>query len=119
MMPLKEGRDNALILRDHLAIDRTVLANERTLLAYARTALTLLIVGFSFVHVPLLQADGEGTLTVWHQLGSGVFLATSVVVAGIGAAQYVRCRKRLRAIRGPAGVASRDEGYWPDRPSAA
>lgn len=38
-----------LILRDHLAIDRTILANERTLLAYVRTALTLLVLGASFI----------------------------------------------------------------------
>lgn len=113
----KSGGD--LILRDHLAIDRTVLANERTLLAYGRTALTLLIVGFSFLHVPLLQPGGTGTPSIWYRVGAVVFLVGSALVAGIGAVQYVRCRQRLNAIQGPAGVGTRGAGYWPDPPAAA
>jgi putative membrane protein len=48
-VPYENDDPCRLILRDHLAIDRTVLANERTFLAYIRTALTLLVVGASFI----------------------------------------------------------------------
>ena len=48
-VPYSEFNPDDLILRDHLAIDRTILANERTFLAYIRTALTLLVLGASFV----------------------------------------------------------------------
>jgi putative membrane protein len=37
-------------IRHLLAIDRTKMANERTVLAYTRTALTLLIIGVTFLH---------------------------------------------------------------------
>ncbi len=48
--PYKRFQHKELILRDELAIDRTLLANERTILAYLRGALTLFIVGVTFLH---------------------------------------------------------------------
>ncbi|MBN1472141.1 MAG: DUF202 domain-containing protein [Syntrophaceae bacterium] len=48
--PYARFQEEKLILRDELAIDRTILANERTILAYFRSALTLVIVGLTFVH---------------------------------------------------------------------
>ncbi len=48
--PYKRFQRKELILRDLLAIDRTMLANERTVLAYLRSALTLIIVGVTFLH---------------------------------------------------------------------
>jgi putative membrane protein len=38
-----------MILRDYLATDRTILANQNTFLAYLRTALTLFVVGITFI----------------------------------------------------------------------
>lgn len=48
--PYERFQNATLILRDELAIDRTILANERTLLAYLRSALSLMIVGVTFLH---------------------------------------------------------------------
>ena len=77
-----------LILRDQLAIDRTVLANERTLLAYVLTALTLFLVGISFVHLPDLHPDPSfGGLA--YDLTGSLFVVAAVVVLAIG---YVRYR---------------------------
>jgi len=47
--PYERFQREKLILRDELAIDRTILANERTVLAYFRSALTLVIVGVTFL----------------------------------------------------------------------
>lgn len=38
-----------MILRDQLAMDRTILSNERTFLAYTWTALSIVVVGASFI----------------------------------------------------------------------
>jgi len=48
--PYGRFHGNELILRDELAIDRTILANERTVLAYLRGAISLILVGITFVH---------------------------------------------------------------------
>jgi putative membrane protein len=48
--PYERFQREELILRDELAIDRTILANERTVLTYFCSALTLVIVGVTFLH---------------------------------------------------------------------
>lgn len=78
----------ALILRDQLAIDRTVLANERTLLAYVRTALTLFLVGISFIHLPDLHPDPTFG-GFFYGLAGWLFVAAAAVVLAIG---YIRYR---------------------------
>ena len=40
---------SGMILRDYLAVDRTILSNQNTFLAYIRTALTLFVVGLTFI----------------------------------------------------------------------
>lgn len=80
-------------LRDRLAIDRTELANERTLLAYVRTALTLFLVGMSFVHVPMFHPDPEfGGLT--YGVTGWLFAAVGGATAAIGYRRYRQFRSR-------------------------
>ena len=76
-----------LILRDRLAIDRTVLANERTLLAYIRTALTLFLVGISFVHLPDLHPDPSfGGLR--YDVAGWLFMVAAAIVLAVGFFRY-------------------------------
>ena len=76
-----------LTLRDRLALDRTALANERTLLAYVRTALALLAGG-----VALLQFVDE----TWAAVLGLAALPLSAVALAVGAARFLRVRRRLR-----------------------
>lgn len=77
-----------LILRDHLAIDRTRLANERTLMAYTRTALTLIIVGLTFLHfIP------SGFLLV----AGIVFIPLGILVGLFGGFRFVRMKRKIAA----------------------
>jgi putative membrane protein len=95
--PKNESRASAVkedfILRDRLAIDRTVLANERTLLSYVRTALTLFLVGMSFIHVPMFNPDPDfGGLA--YGLTGWLFVVGAGATALIGHLRYRRFRGR-------------------------
>jgi putative membrane protein len=85
--PYERFQCKELILRDELAIDRTILANERTILAYFRSALTLIIVGVTFLHF-----FERGVL---HYFGI-VFVPFGLAVGIFG---FLRYRKMNRAIR--------------------
>jgi putative membrane protein len=85
--PYERFRGNDLILRDELAIDRTILANERTILAYLRGAVSLILVGITFVH-----------FFETHLLGYvGLACVPFGVVVGIFG--YIRYRTMNKAIR--------------------
>lgn len=87
-------------LRDRLAIDRTELANERTLLAYVRTALTLFLVGMSFIHVPMFHPDPEfGGLA--YGVTGWLFAGAGGVTAVIGYRRYRRFRSRASGEASP------------------
>ena len=47
--PYSRYKEHDMILRDHLAADRTIMSNERTFLSYIRTALSLFVVGATFI----------------------------------------------------------------------
>jgi len=85
--PYERFRGNDLILRDELAIDRTILANERTVLAYLRGAISLILVGITFVHFFETGLLGY------------VGLACVPFGVGVGIFGYVRYRKMNEAIR--------------------
>jgi len=85
--PYERFRGNDLILRDELAIDRTILANERTVLAYLRGAISLILVGITFVHFFETGLLGY------------VGLACVPFGVGVGIFGYVRYRKMNKAIR--------------------
>jgi putative membrane protein len=85
--PYDRFRGNDLILRDELAIDRTILANERTILAYLRGAISLILVGITFMHFFETGLLGY------------VGLACVPFGAGVGIFGYVRYRKMNKDIR--------------------
>ena len=100
--PYPSSRAEDLILRDHLAIDRTVLANERTLLAYVRTALTLFLVGVSFLHLPGLDFEIRfGGLV--YRLGGWLFVAAAAFVLVVGYRRYRSFRVRIRLAQQGSG----------------
>ena len=75
-------------VRDRLAIERSVLANERTLLAYVRTALSVFVVGVSFLQFfdsSLVMAIG------WF------FLPLAGATLAIGVWRFRRYRGKIRA----------------------
>jgi putative membrane protein len=79
-----------MILRDHLAADRTTLSNQNTFLAYIRTALTLFVVGVTFVRffdMPVVEIVG------W------VFIPVGVVTFVVGLIRYNRLRLVLQGLR--------------------
>lgn len=85
--------------REQLAAYRTNLANERTVLAYARTALTLFVVGITF-----LKFFDDLTLIV-----SGmIFIPASVSVFLFGLDRYRRMRKTITRIRRTHRIVSRE-----------
>jgi len=84
------------ILRDRLALDRTALANERTLLAYVRTALTLLVVGLSFIELPVFQSP-------WFAVQGWTFVPLGVIAFGIGAFRFWKVRQDILRM----------EAQWP------
>lgn len=77
--------------RTRLAALRTELANERTLLAYLRTALALFVTGVGFLH--LLEQT-------WARLTGWSLLFLAFPAAAVGAARFVRLRRRLRGRGG-------------------
>jgi len=79
-------------LRDYLATDRTKLSNQNTFLAYIRTALTLFVVGLTFVKFfgsPVITAIG------W------AFVPTGVMTFAVGLIRYNRLRLALAKIKPP------------------
>ncbi|RPI78969.1 MAG: DUF202 domain-containing protein [Desulfobacteraceae bacterium] len=88
--PYERFQCKELILRDELAIDRTILANERTVLAYFRSALTLIIVGVTFLHF-----FEKGVL---HYIGI-VFVPFGLVVGVFGFIRYRKMDKAIRLVR--------------------
>jgi putative membrane protein len=88
--PYQRFQDTALILRDELAIDRTILANERTVLAYLRSALSLVIVGVTFLHFV------EKGLLLY--LGMG-FIPLGVAVGIFGVLRYRKMNAGISTIR--------------------
>jgi putative membrane protein len=95
--PYSDVRPSEMILRDHLAVDRTVLANERTLLAYARTALTLFLVGISFIHLPGL--DPNPAFGKWtYPVAGWTFVAAAGAFAIVGLIRYRRFKREIRGI---------------------
>ena len=83
---------SSLILRDHLAIDRTVLANQNTFLAYLRTALTLFVVGLTFVRF----FDHRVIVIIgW------AFVPLGIATFFVGLLRYNRLRKVLDTITAP------------------
>jgi putative membrane protein len=81
-----ERYTQAMILRDRLAMDRTVMANERTFLAYSRTALSIVVVGASFIK--FLNS------VVFHVLG-WCLIPLGIVLFGFGLKRYLHVRKVL------------------------
>ena len=95
--PYDRFQREELILRDELAIDRTILANERTVLSYYRSALTLVIVGVTFLH--------------FAEKGYLVYIGTACIPFGVGVGVfgYRRYRRMNRIICGVRASLSRAE----------
>ncbi|MCL4852263.1 MAG: DUF202 domain-containing protein [Bryobacteraceae bacterium] len=87
--------ESALIPRDWLAIDRTHLANERTLLAYVRTAITLFLVGTSFIHLPYFHPNPEINADGYTVFGWSLVTA-GLMVFVIGIQRFIVFRSKLR-----------------------
>lgn len=98
--PYTRMNEGALIPRDWLAIDRTHLANERTLLAYVRTAITLFLVGMSFIHLPYFHPNPEIDAD-WYTLFGWVLVGVSLVVFAIGVQRFNVFRRKLRQAGTP------------------
>ena len=99
--PYAQDAPGQLILRDHLALDRTVLANERTFLAYIRTALTLLVVGASFIKFfdsMMLEVVG------W------AFLPCAIAVFAFGVWRYRHIKGLIRKAEAPSSTEGQGEG---------
>lgn len=84
--------------REQLAAYRTDLANERTGLAYVRTALTLFVVGVTF-----LKFFEDVLFTV---IGA-IFLPASAVTFLFGLDRYRRMHKTISRIRRTNHISSR------------
>ena len=84
--------------REQLAAYRTELANERTGLADARTALTLFVVGITF-----LKFFDDA----WLIIVGWLFLPVSITVFIFGLYRYRRMRKTINRIRRASHIASR------------
>lgn len=93
--PYTRMNEGPLIPRDWLAIDRTHLANERTLLAYVRTAITLFLVGMSFIQLPYFHPNPEIDAD-WYTLLGWVLVGVSLVVFVIGVQRFNVFRRKLR-----------------------
>ncbi len=88
--PYERFRGNDLILRDELAIDRTILANERTILAYLRGAISLILVGITFVHFFETGLLGYvGLACIPFGVGVGI----------LGYIRYYKMNKDIRDVR--------------------
>ena len=98
MQPTAESRpEERTLLRDRLALDRTALANERTFLAYVRTGLTLLVVGFSFIELPIFQSR-------WFAIQGWAFVPLGVITFAVGAWRFWKVRQDISRA-GQAGAA--------------
>jgi putative membrane protein len=97
---MSQTRDSAAeqtALRDRLALDRTALANERTFLAYVRTGLTLLVVGFSFIELPVFRSP-------WFAIQGWAFVPLGVLTFAVGAWRFWKVRQDIHRA-GQAGAA--------------
>lgn len=77
---------SGMILRDFLAVDRTILSNQNTFLAYIRTALTLFVVGLTFIKFfdqKIIETIG------W------LFIPVGVLTFFVGFLRYNRLRRAL------------------------
>jgi putative membrane protein len=92
--PYAQMNEKTLLTRDWLAIDRTRLANERTFLAYVRTAITVCLVGLSFIHLPYFQPDPEIDANVYTLFGWGL-LGVGAIVFAIGVCRFEAFRRKL------------------------
>jgi putative membrane protein len=79
------------ILRERLALDRTALANERTFLAYVRTALTLLVVGLSFIELPVFRSP-------WFAVQGWIFVPLGLLTLIVGAWRFRNVRKDINRV---------------------
>ncbi len=79
------------ILRERLALDRTALANERTFLAYVRTSLTLLVVGFSFIELPVFRSP-------WFAVQGWIFVPFGVLIFFVGAWRFRSVRRDILRV---------------------
>ena len=95
--PYERFQREELILRDELAIDRTILANERTVLSYYRSALTLVIVGVTFLH--------------FAEKGYLIYIGAACIPVGLGVGVfgYRRYRRMNRIICGVRASLNRAE----------
>ena len=108
--PYKRFQREELILRDELAIDRTILANERTVLAYFRSALTLVIVGVTFLHF-----FEKGILPY---IGI-VFIPCGLAVGAFGFIRYRKMDKSIRIVRRSLNRNTEDNDRLNNRVEAA
>lgn len=85
-----EYQKESTVVRENLAAYRTDLANERTVLAYARTALTLFVLGVTFI-----KFFDNLTLTI---IGS-LFIPIGVMTGIFGVRRYQLMRARTQRLR--------------------
>ena len=86
----KHYHEGDLTLGDYLGAHRTFLANERTWLAYLRTALTLFVVGVTFI-----KFFDNQTLFI---IGWG-FVPIGIAVLLIGIWKYIKVRNMIHSIK--------------------
>ncbi len=86
----KHYQKGDLTLGDYLGAHRTILANDRTWLAYVRTALTLFVVGVTFI-----KFFDNRTLFIigW------IFIPIGIAVVLIGIWKYFSVRKMIHGIK--------------------
>jgi putative membrane protein len=87
--PYSKFLKDELILRDYLAAERTALANERTFLAYIRTALTLSVVGITFIKF-------FGSLMVF--ILGWIFVPIGIITFIIGLIRFRKMRALIRTV---------------------
>src|SRR6266850_2229129 len=78
-------------LTNYLAADRKILANERTFLAYIRTALTLFVVGASFIKF-------FGTLIL--EMVGWLFIPVATIIFFMGVNRYKKTRSVIDIVQG-------------------
>ena len=77
------------MVRKPFLYERTALANERTLLAYIRTALTLFVVGVTFLHF----LDGRPSI---HFFG-WFFIILAVCLLSIGLWRFTKVKRMIQS----------------------
>lgn len=100
--PYDRFRGDDLILRDELAIDRTILANERTVLAYFRGAISLVIVGITFIHFA-----EPGQLLFYVGLAC---LPLGLFVGAFGYGRYRKMNREINVVRRTLGTRQESDG---------